>query len=388
MSKQLYKLIIEPITCVHIGTGVELSPLDYKMEKSSKGRSLYVRFSSDSILHRIAMDPKLSADFEAATAFHSMKTVQKFYHKNFNPNEDILYLCHATNEFEADYDQNREADPLDKAYFVEQMYRPEGKMTPVIPGSSVKGAIRTAVLSSLLAETDDEIYNRFCDELADCRSEHDKDKLNAKIQKELLGNYSDAKNDPFRAVEISDCSFKSKNTQIVGMLKSLSLNKQSGDLFVGNSIKIRAEALKGYFMDNPNVAGDAILRINTDLQKVKDGVKKALSVNKIIDSCNYFFWREFENEYEKFYSNATTNCDLIKKLYEELKKCKEADNQFIIRVGHWSQVEFVTLEERLRSPKTRMVKGRELPSGTTRTVFDYDGQYLPLGWCKCRLEKI
>ena len=34
------------------------------------------------------------------------------------------------------------------------------------------------------------------------------------------------------------------------------------------------------------------------------------------------------------------------------------------------------------SLKTR---GPKKSYGKTRTVFDYDGQYIPLGWCKCTI---
>ena len=41
--KERYKLTIEPITPVHIGTGVELTPLDYKVA-SKLGRSDFKKF--------------------------------------------------------------------------------------------------------------------------------------------------------------------------------------------------------------------------------------------------------------------------------------------------------------------------------------------------------
>ena len=55
--KERYKLIIEPITPVHIGTGVELTPLDYKVT-SKLGtldfkKNMYFKFSSDKILRRM-----------------------------------------------------------------------------------------------------------------------------------------------------------------------------------------------------------------------------------------------------------------------------------------------------------------------------------------------
>ena len=76
----------------------------------------------------------------------------------------------------------------------------------------------------------------------------------------------------------------------------------------------------------------------------------------------------------------------------ELKKIIDAipddsENEFLLRIGHWSQVEFVTLEENFRNPKTPVRKGKVMPYGTSRIVLNYNGQYLPMGWCKCTVEK-
>ncbi|MBP5451331.1 MAG: type III-A CRISPR-associated RAMP protein Csm5 [Treponema sp.] len=386
MSKKIYKLTVKPITCVHIGTGNKLTMLDYTLRKSSSGRYLYAKFSSDRILRRISADAQKSALFEQASLSGNMKILQNFFQENCIINEDSEYFCEITKEFGELYSKNKGKDPYDNAAIVEQMYR-SGSANPVIPGTSIKGAIRTAVLNELLSNISDSSYNSFQDELDNCTKDSYKAKLEAKMQKQLLGNYRDAKSDPFRAIEISDCIFPPKNTQIVGALKTLSLNKHSGELFVSNTMQIQAEAIKGSLAGNLEY-GTLSFRINTDLQKEQNALSQKISKDDIIKSCNYFYLREFKSEYEKFYKEATSGCDLIQKLKEEVASCKEVPNQFIIRVGHWSQVEFVTFEENLRSPKTREIKGKKLPYGTTRTVFNNDGQYLPLGWCKCILEEI
>ncbi len=386
MSKKIYKLKFEPITCIHIGTGNKLTMLDYKLGKSSSGCHLYAKFSSDRILKRISTDAQKSAQFEQASLSGNMKVLQNFFQENCKINEDAEYFCEITKEFYELYSKNRGKDPYDNATMVEQMYR-SGSANPVIPGSSIKGAIRTAVLNESLSNISDSSYNDFQDELEQCESDFDKTRLESKMQKKLLGNYRDAKNDPFRAIEISDCIFPPKNTQVVGVLKTLSSDKNSGELFISNSMQIQAEAIKGSLAGNLDY-GTLSFRINTDLQNEQNAVSQKLCKDDIIRCCNYFYWREFKNEYDNFYKDAVDKCDLILELRKELESIKTHDNQFMIRLGHWSQVEFVTFEENLRSPKTRAINGKKLPSGTTRTVFNYDGQYLPLGWCKCTMEEI
>jgi hypothetical protein len=53
-------------------------------------------------------------------------------------------------------------------------------------------------------------------------------------------------------------------------------------------------------------------------------------------------------------------------------------NETLIRIGHFSHVECITLDG-VREPKTRSVSGRPMPYGTTRTLAN--GLY-PFGWAK------
>lgn len=376
MSKQIYKLTIEPITCVHIGTGKQLTMLDYMVITTKAGQERFLKYSSDKLLQRIATDKKLAADFEKVSFSNDMKALMLFFHNTCKPMEDLDYLCETTKDFCSEYGKNKNKDPYENAAFVEQMYRPEGSMNPVIPGSSFKGALRTAILNQKMHEISDEDYDSLYDELENNR---DMRKFEKSIQIQLLGNYKNEKNDPFRAIEISDSNFEARDTQIVGRAANFDSNKQNGEL-LQKSIQIQVEAIKGYFIGNQNKSVSQ-LRINTDLYD-KKGCSMSITEQDIINSCNYFYLREFNKEYEKFYQEASTGCDLIAKLKGELKTITETKNQFIIRVGRWSQVEFMTFEENFR----RLPSGEG--TGSTRTLFNYDGQYLPFGWCKCTLEQI
>ena len=168
--KERYKLTIEPITPVHIGTGVELTPLDYKVDtilgKLNFEKNMYFKFSSDKILQRMIEtgDKKSLSEFEMASVKGNMRELQQFFQKNCTTIEDIDYSCEVTNGFAKLYSENKGKDPYDNASKVYQIYRPEGLKTPVIPGSSLKGSIRTAILNSILYDISDEKYNGLRDE--------------------------------------------------------------------------------------------------------------------------------------------------------------------------------------------------------------------------------
>lgn len=392
--KERYKLTIEPITPVHIGTGDELTPLDYtvnsKLGKLDFGRNMYLKFSSDRILNRLieSGNTRLVTQFENASVQGNMKELQRFFQENFSSIDDLDYPCEVTKGFANRYSANRGKDPYDNAAKVYQIYRPEGLKTPVIPGSSLKGAIRTAVLNSILYHISDEEYKALKDDFDRFRNDKDKSKFEARLQKVLLGSYTDAKDDPFRAVQIADCTFPAKNSQIVGELYNVSLNPKE-EKIESLGIQILAESIKGLLL-GASTKAETTLLIDTDLLGTNQ-IKKKISAQEIVKSCNDFFEEQFYLEFKKFYEGAIDDsCDLIDKLDATISDIvNKNDNSFVVRVGRWSQVEFVTFGSDFRNPKTPKGKdGKPKGWGGTRTLFDFDGQYLPMGWCKCTIEKL
>ena len=120
-------------------------------------------------------------------------------------------------------------------------------------------------------------------------------------------------------------------------------------------------------------------------------IGKKITAEDIVNSCNEFFEEQLYHEFNKFYEDVFDNsCNLINKLDEIITDIKNKnDNSFIIRLGRWSQVEFVTFGSDFRNPKTPPGKdGKPKGWGGTRTLFDYNGQYLPMGWCKCTIQKL
>jgi len=383
MAQKVYTLT--PLTGVHIGTGEELTPLDYKIASGVKDldfkKQTYIKFSSDRILQRLISEKnqQAMAAFERASVNGNMKELQKFFQDNCEYKNDTDYPCDITKGFYTTYNANLNKDPHQNEARVSQMYHIAGKPQPVIPGSSIKGSIRTALLNTILAGLSDEIHDRMED---DFNNEKNAGRFEERVQKYLL-NYSDAKEDPLRALLIPDCNFKISGTQIVGNLRIVSLDKNEGCLgSVGT--QLQAEVLRGTLLDGKAVS-DIAVEINNNLQKtpINDKYMKTISFEDIRKGCNYFYWREFQKEYDNFYKDVSDGTEsLIVKLKSMLEKAVNTENQFILRVGRWSQVEFVTFEETFRKPETKKDKfGKPLGYGATRTLFDYDGKYVPMGWC-------
>jgi hypothetical protein len=99
----------------------------------------------------------------------------------------------------------------------------------------------------------------------------------------------------------------------------------------------------------------------------------------LIETLHEFYVPKYIQEYEKFYKSERAKkiqngIALINKAVAELRS-----NETLIRIGHFSHVECITLDG-VRNPRTRRGKdGKPLPWGKTRTLAN--GIY-PFGWAK------
>lgn len=390
--KECYKIKIEPLTAVHIGTGEKILPLDYKLE-SLNGSEIkkYVKFSSDKIIDYILKSgsPQQKLELQKISDENNINTLASFFQKYFYLG--IAYDARITIGFLNLYSQKIKAGLFENSLEVNQMLHHESN--PYIPGSSIKGAVRTAVLNQILLKNlPQDAYDELL-EMADDEKEKDFKKAGKyaeKIQNKALkisklNGFDNAKLDPFRCIEITDCDFSAKD-QIVGRMENLKIDRSKKELYA-ESMQMITEAISGELADGKS-SSDFIIRINEGLQNIKlaNGfcINKKIDIHEIISACNFFFKTQFYKEYKKFYQDAYDGVDKIVELKKIIDSIPEDnEKEFLLRVGHWSQVEFVTFGEDFRNPKTPVKKGKVMPYGTSRTVLNYNGQYLPMGWCKC-----
>lgn len=387
----MYKLTLEPLTGIHIGTGEKLTPLDYHIIETPNKIKKYVKFSSDRILANLVqssnkkqLDEFYNISKISKDEIDEMKRLRKFFQHKITSerSEGIDYQCNCTLEFSDLYEKNIEKSPLENAAEVIQMYRPAGSKTPVIPGSSIKGAIRTAILNAFLSDTDDDMRSTYRQEYEKYKEE--KKEFNPVLQGKLL-NFSDPTNDPFRLVSFADATFPVRGSQLVGFLKNIKKTQTvSGEVQLKaiDKLQIQAEIIPGTLLLKNSLTATSILTLNPTLLSE---IEEPITIDTLIDACRWFYASEFNLEYDKFYEEAFENEKFIKGLKAEIKKYNEEvedPNTFIIRLGRWSQIEYVTFEKNFRSSIHKN------GAGGTRTVFNYRGHYAPMGWCKCTITEI
>ena len=370
-----YMLKLEPLTVLHIGTGNTVEPHEYTIYNKNNSL-LYLRINYENIFEAIK-DEKVkqkllqvlttSGDFIRFRSLLQEKAPQVF-------EETYIYGSHVTREFAHEF-KDKFDDPNNQLAVLET-YRPPYAKVPFIPGSSIKGAIRTAILNKYAEKIDPKKAFRVKNE-AEIAGRR---KVDTNFQQSLL-NYKDAKEDPFRILRITDGKVKGKRAMIVGAAFNIGIKNGTRR---DSTIPIYMETIRGLLAE-----GDAEAEVKISIQNElvhasekynhlkKDPhfrkIPAELRMDEIIKDCNYFFKKVWAQEFKTFHSINETDSNVWVDLNEKISEIGKKSNEFLLRIGRFSHFEAVTVEKFRRPPKGY---------GKSRTVFSYDGDLLPLGWVR------
>ena len=172
---------IKALSPVHIGTGEELSPFDYVV----KGNKLH-------FIHRDIFIKRLQATqqydkFLDICSQDNIRKIRDFIANNFSEQDDATQSLSITDEFAKKYKQAENKAEV-KAHSHSGVYR-----DPILPGSSVKGMIRTSYLEFV-----------------------GKNKKGMHFSEEALlqSQRNDTKTDPFKALKVSDLLLAKGGTEV------------------------------------------------------------------------------------------------------------------------------------------------------------------------------
>ncbi|HDS85031.1 MAG TPA: hypothetical protein ENN97_07555 [Phycisphaerales bacterium] len=353
-----YKMTIQILSPVHIGSGQDIDPLEYVV----KGGVFY-RLDLPKFLSQ--MDGALRAEFNRKAADPNPIVLRDFIHRHADPQKNACFTADG-GAFEATYQQNLK-NPNTRLE-ITLMTRTPGNWQAYIPGSSIKGAIRTAVVSKLA--NDKPLRNP-----------------NPKFfEKDVLG-FGDAKQDPFRCVRISDAPLPEAAT-FIDKAEIFKLNKGIGPDPAG--IQMFYEQCFS-LLDGETIVAVGTLAIDDQLpskrtfdrrqKKEVNAVSMSLNAFDLLKACRDFYLPKMQAEHNTFYQSNTE----LEANSQRLLDVQYADNEFPIRLGRFSHVECTTVDD-YRKPQTRRTRdGKSLPYGTTRTL---SAGTMPMGWAKVRLEPI
>ena len=375
----IYEVRLTPITPIHIGTGDELMPFSYTiMPVQSRGknneivsRDGYIRFN-DEILVRYFKQEQLEKlqtlidrnDFGAFR--HEFNTVAQ---KLIPLHPDCIFYTARLTEEVSDLWKGL-SDRKNNSFIVQPILSNLLSKQPYIPGSSLKGAIRTALLDPFARGYSD-VPPRFREQTMLAMHEHMKD---VKYK---------AQDDPLRVLKISDAVFPAKNSRIVGQLALYNRKKKATESIAINEEVLESVATRTDVDDSIASAFSATTTISIDDRLIERHPYHTAprTIVDIIKSCNEFYEDTSNHEYECFFRDADENLyngyQYVDAAFDEMYK-RDKKSEFIIRLGRHSQIEYMTFS-------TEREIGRKAANTVSRTLFKYKDLLLPMGWLHCEV---
>lgn len=241
-----------------------------------------------------------------------------------------------------------------------------------IPGSSVKGALRTAYISELHESIYKPVNKRNIHEI-------NKDALELEEDSLRYCDIEDGKRkvkitkDPFKILKISDSPILS----VKGVVKKVEVitRDKYGKFNADNmkDLKIFAE-----FIDS-GVEIDIEVRLDSRYFSVPNGLGRTFSFEDIRDSCKAFYKRVLIHERDKFFKEFDKQIknSKVSELYDEFLRLNEEPDSFMIRIGKHSGRNSMSLN--LINKKGIEPKSRKL--------ILKDGKYFPMGWIKVSVSE-
>ena len=370
MKTYSYKFRIHPITPFHIGNGEEHDPLSLVI-KGSKAYFLnplaYIRYLLKEDAETLNRNLTIS----------DIKLIHKYFRDAFKPEEANNYLfSYPVHPAIAD-DYNRKMDNLQSEGFIHAFIRSQLSMQPYIPGSSLKGAFRTAVLSNYC--TGDTMPNDRDLDRAD-RSKQAKLLKYWKTDERNGREYPDIPGDPFKFLKFADTPWSNDWIGIykVGVENPPAIAAPRGNPFAPGfkpALKPIKEPSIPILMELGLSKTGRVL--DSDLTiAITDPANKGISlilpagasdIKQLVSMVKRYYQCQFEKEqgfYQRMGDKALTNYTAIQSMFSNLK-----DNECMIKLGMGSGQNYCSYAVMNHSPKTRKMVN-----------------YLPLGWMKLSFE--
>ncbi|MGP1580358.1 MAG: RAMP superfamily CRISPR-associated protein [Wolinella sp.] len=340
-----YKVKLKPLSPIHIGTGEAYEPMNYVVDRDATDNvdRMYIFDEFDFVKE---LDAKSKEEFIRIASNPSggdaLLALQGFIKRNANLAKKVSYRnIQVLKGFAEVYNEKvgtvaqREGGgkKVINQLIVEKTLISPNLKQPIIPGSSLKGAIATAFGEMLFKG-----------------SAQDKHETKEYFKNFLVADSS----------VIVSCTF-------IADAINIKRNKASSDDNQG--IKVNYEVI------------DSQSEFNT-IFTIKESNEFKVNIKDLIKACNShympIFTSQLSRDTDKFAREAFSS-----NFIEKCEKLKLADNQFLLRVGKHSGARAVTIDG-MREIKIMQGKGR-MPSieNEETTVWLINKQ--PFGWLHCEI---
>lgn len=304
---------IMPLTNIHIGSGIELSPYEYVIKNG-----VFYRIDLGELFYKLPIDigTKLIKLMEEGDIIK----VRKYVEENYKREYGYLYTCEVEEVVNKNYQEKiagaknkNEENSLTIAEFIGN-YR--GKY---VPGSSIKGSLRGAYIGEKLTRSYNVVRNT-ANPTAPFKSGKNEEISVKEIEAEILGlSKLEPKFDPFKNFIVTDTNISNELLKIVDV-KRVNLKKTKRDVSMGLQ-----EVISGYLINGNKK--NLEFKINISLSCIDEKILKRLSE---VEDKNTKEKKSILKEIKELYLDTEIIPALREKanriLKEDLKFFKEANN--------------------------------------------------------------
>jgi len=383
---QRFKMQLTMLSPVHVGSGQVLSPAEYLVREEPDGVIWFYAIDSRRMFGE--MSSRQRAEFDSAVRSAGPAGVRRFLAAHFDPSQHCLWQCQADEGLlrACQPSEKREAN-IPEAPSIWTMTRTGKRHEPYLPGSSIKGAIRTAWLWWQSGRDD---RRPSLDALAEQQQAplFEAEVLGYRVQ---LGtgtktiDTTDWRADPLRAVKVGDavlCPDSNVIEQIVMLPAEAGQRRASGESIFSDATFSGLEGEEG-----EQIFATGQLAIDDRLQgrSVPEGlgaqgsrrwrwpkaVAGEISKEALLEACREFYLENLRREVERFCKPNRYLRAIGQRLLDLAGHLE--DNETLLRIGRFSHFENMTVR-----PYAVGGSRRRALAGALR----------PMGWVKMRLDAV
>lgn len=379
MEKPL-KIRLQTLSPVHIGCDDVYEPTSFVIDEQ---RQVLIEFDPLKLVN--SLDKESNAELSEVCMSNDLLSIFKFVRKTYNQRvggREVEIVPALLKQYRKILGMSRfDKKALNQFVIGRTAYNPHDNI-PYIPGSSIKGALRTAYLSKTTKDKGVKNWWEISTKLTrdDRRNSGTIDKgiKKKRLYKELEENLLDGKfkTDPFRLVKISDLrAVNGVRTKIVYAVNKK--KKQS-----------RFEA-KGPFQILETIQGGEIFEGIINIEKPEKGsnISRPVTKETILDSLDCFYKSICKDEDEAVLKNIDASSTVSDTVGSRFKDTIGV-SIFPVRLGRHSGAESVTIEDN-RYIKIMQGKGAQPKFEDNATTIwlasdspdpDSNRDLLPFGW--------
>jgi CRISPR-associated protein Csm5 len=317
------KTSISILSPVHIGCGEDYEPTNFVIKDS-----LLYYLDLVSLADELSVAEKLSLG-----NFINLQATQEFFQSKRDRLAPLsIHMVDVAKEIADKFEDKKSKQSQSGEYSQDLMARTSFNpldSSAYIPGSSLKGSMRTAWLNSKIRELGN---NKFKD-------------LNSKaLQDSLLSITGKGfENDPFRHLKVTD-ALHGKDSEPVPtqIIYALSKKKIPSDRNPKEGLNVRLESIHHLIYD----AFEGEILFTEDLSK--KAIDHQINWEKLCDACNDFYFPQLQNDLDHQFLSSMLDKNWRKLMNDlfcnELNELRNNHQGFLLRLGKNSGAESLTLD--------------------------------------------